>query len=90
MEFLIELAKYKEWGAILALTGLVAYIVMQHQKTVKGFLRHDSENDSRHNKTYQQLTRNIKENTKVTRETYDFMKSLNGSMRRAVKKKQLN
>ena len=78
---------YGVGGLALSLVALIVFLVRQHQATVRMFMKHDSDNDKRHDKTYRSLNKSIKENTELTKQVNDFMKNLNGELRNAAKRK---
>lgn len=80
MEMVEELAKYGTSG--VALGALIMIFMM-----IKTFLKHIQDAADKHEKAYQRLSGSIDKNTKVTDETYRFLKNLNGSFKKVVKDK---
>ncbi len=80
MEFTAELAKYGPTGVALALVGFITYVGVR-------MLAFFERNEQRHDKSDDRFAKAIRQNTKVTEQTYRFMKNLNGKLEGAVKEK---
>lgn len=69
---ILKLAEYKEYGIILALVILIAWLI-------KIFFEKLSKIDDKHYETYCKLADTIKENTDVTKEMSLYLKLRNGN-----------
>jgi len=79
----IDITKIAEYGAVgiaLTLIMLVAYLVNLFLKTIKN-VNHD------HEKAYNELKKSINRNTKVSMETYYYLKNKNGIYEKLLKRK---
>jgi len=71
-----------EYGACgVALGAIVAIIFI-----VKAFLKRLDKMDARHGGTIKEFRKSLDKNTKVTEQTYQYLKLRNGAMERMLKK----
>jgi hypothetical protein len=71
---LIQLAGYKEYGVIIAVLIVLVYVFITFMKFIK-------ETSDKHDKQQDEFMRTINANTKVTDETYQYLKLQNGSFK---------
>lgn len=80
-ENLISLVRYGPTGISLALLGLMFGII-------KLFLKQSNQIDQRHSRAFDRLSIAIDKNTRMTNETYQFLRNLNGSLKKNVEEKR--
>ena len=77
MSDLTKLAEYGSAGVAVAL--IIGFIYMFNQMRSQ-FLNYIDKREESHDKTYCALKKSIDKNTKVSEETYTYLKMKNGSM----------